>query len=144
SPSKESQTAYELTRGYLDRRLLKCAYETVVHRRDRIGVNVMMMANIRESLARDIADEAGVDHNTVIMDVSTAPSVPYAASQQQPQDIPLYHQTGDGSKTRVSFSEMSPLGGTLVGYLDIMRVYAKPDELEAVRKATEDRFGKEQ
>jgi len=39
---------------------------------------------------------------------------------------------------------MSPLGGTLVGYLDIMRVYAKPNELDLVRKATENRFGKEQ
>jgi len=143
SPTGESKTAYELTRGYLDRKLLKCAYETVVHRRDRFAVNVMIMSNIRENLARDIADEAGVDPNTVIMDVSTAPSVPYAASQQQPQDIPLYHEAGDGGKTRVSFSEMSPLGGTLVGYLDIMRVYAKPDELESVRKATENKFGKE-
>ena len=52
-------------------------------------------------------------------------------------------EAGDGGKTRVSFSEMSPLGGTLVGYLDIMRVYAKPDELESVRKATENKFGKE-
>jgi HD superfamily phosphohydrolase len=143
SPTSESKTAYELTKGYLDRKLLKCAYETVVHRRDRFTVNVMIMGNIRENLARDIADEARVDPNTVIMDVSTAPSVPYAASQQQPQDIPLYHEAGDGGKTRVSFSEMSPLGGTLVGYLDIMRVYAKPDELESVRKATEDKFGKE-
>ena len=143
SPTAESKTAYELTRGYLDRKLLKCAYETVVHRRDRFTVNVMIMGNIRENLARDIADEAGVDRNTVIMDVSTAPSVPYAASQQQPQDIPLYHEAGDGGKTRVSFSEISPLGGTLVGYLDIMRVYAKPDELESVRKATENKFGKE-
>ena len=143
SPTSESKTAYELTRGYLDRKLLKCAYETVVHRRDRFTVNVMIMGNIRENLARDIADEARVDPNTVIMDVSTAPSVPYAASQQQPQDIPLYHEAGDGGKTRVSFSEMSPLGGTLVGYLDIMRVYAKPDELESVRKATENKFGKE-
>lgn len=144
SPRSESQTAYELTQGFLNRKLLKCAYETVVHRRDRLAVNVMLMANIREDLARDIADEAGVDHNTVIMDVSTAPSVPYAASQQQPQDIPLYHEAGGRQKTRVSFSEMSPLGGTLIGYLDIMRVYAKPDELESVRKATENKFGKEQ
>ncbi len=144
SPRSESQTAYELTQGFLNRKLLKCAYETVVHRRDRLAVNVMLMSNIREALAKDIADEAGVDHNTVIMDVSTAPSVPYAASQQQPQDIPLYHEAGDRQKTRVSFSEMSPLGGTLIGYLDIMRVYAKPDELESVRKATENKFGKEQ
>lgn len=77
------------------------------------------------------------------MDVSTAPSVPYAASQHQPQDIPMYHEYPDGQKKRLSFSELSPLGGTLVGYLDIMRVYSWPENLENVREATLDRLGAE-
>jgi HD superfamily phosphohydrolase len=143
SRSKDSQTAYELTQRFVNRRLLKCAYETVVHRKDRFTVNMMLMGNIRDSLEKDIASETGVDPNTVIIDVSTAPSVPYAAAQQHPQDISLYHEDREGNKTPVSFSQVSPLGGSLVGYLDIMRLYTRPEDLESVRKAAESKFGQE-
>lgn len=143
SRSQDSRTSYTLTQGFLNRKLLKCAYETVVHRKDRFTVNMMIMGSIRESLEKDIAVEAGVDQNTVIIDVSTAPSVPYAASQHAPQDIPLYHEDRNGVKTPVSFSQVSPLGGSLVGYLDILRLYTRSEDLEAVRKAAETKFGQE-
>jgi HD superfamily phosphohydrolase len=143
STSKNSQTSYELAKNFLNRRLLKCAYETVVHRKDRFTTNMMHISDIRENLEKDIADETGVDHKTVIMDVSTAPSVPYAASQHKPQDIPLYNEDRKGNKTPVSFSQMSPLGGSLIGYLDILRLYTRPEDLEKVREAAESRFGQE-
>ncbi len=143
SRDKKSKTAYQLTHDYQDRRLLKCCYETIMHRKDRFSANIMLMGNIRTSLEKDIADEAKADPSTVIIDVSSAPSVPYYARQQKPQDIPLYTETTDGAKQPVSFSSLSPLGDTLVGYLDIMRVYSQPRDREAVRKAAESKFGKE-
>jgi uncharacterized protein len=143
SKNKENQVAYQLTQGFHNRRLLKCAYETVVHRRDRFTVNMMLIDNIRTSLEDDIADEAHVDPSTVIIDVSSAPSVPYYARQQKPQDIPLYLETSSGEKRLVSFSTLSPLGDTLVGYLDIMRVYTREQDREKVRKAAEIKLGKE-
>jgi uncharacterized protein len=142
SKSKKSKIAYQLTRDYQDRRLLKCCYETIIHRKDRFTVNMMLMGNIRTSLEQEIADEANLDPSTVIIDVSSAPSVPYYARQQKPQDIPLYTETADGAKHPVSFSSLSPLGGTLVGYLDIMRVYTPESERETVCKAAESKFGK--
>jgi HD superfamily phosphohydrolase len=142
SKNKQSKTAYQLTKNYQDRRLLKCCYETIIHRKDRFTVNMMLMGNIRTSLEQDIADEVNIDSNAVIIDVSSAPSVPYYARQQKPQDIPLYTETSDGVKHSVSFSSLSPLGGTLVGYLDIMRVYTLKTEQEAVCKVAETKFGK--
>jgi HD superfamily phosphohydrolase len=142
SKNKQSKTAYQLTKNYQDRRLLKCCYETIVHRKDRFTVNMMLMGNIRTSLEQDIADEVNIDSNAVIIDVSSAPSVPYYARQQKPQDIPLYTETPDGAKHSVSFSSLSPLGGTLIGYLDIMRVYTLKTEQEAVCKVAESKFGK--
>jgi HD superfamily phosphohydrolase len=141
SKEKHSQTVYKLTRDYQDRRLLKCAYETIIHRKDRFTANIMQMGNIRTSLEQDIAEDARVDPTTVIVDVSSAPSVPYYARQQKPQDIPLYRETKQG-KIPVSFSSLSPLGDTLVGYLDIMRVYTPSKDQEAVRKAAESKLGK--
>ena len=143
SSSPDSRRAYELARGFLDRRLFKCAYETVVHRRDRFNVNMMLMRSIRDSLEEDIAGKACVEPDYVAIDVSSAPSVPYYARQSQPQDIPLFHRNPDGETHPVSFSELSPLGGTLVGYLDIMRVYTKKEHHEAVRAAAESIFGQE-
>ncbi|MCW4051357.1 MAG: HD domain-containing protein [Candidatus Bathyarchaeota archaeon] len=143
SDDPHSKTAYQLYQDFNDRRLLKCAYETVMHRRDRFNVNMMIMGTIRDNLEADIATEAGVDRDYVIIDVSTAPSVPYYAMQQHPQDIPLFHETPEGDKVPLSFSELSPLGGALVGYLDIMRVYTRSEYHEAVRKAAEAKFGQE-
>jgi hypothetical protein len=143
SEDKQSKTAYQLTHDYQDRRLLKCCYETIMHRKDRFSANIMLMGNIRTSLEKDIADQAKADPSTIIIDVSSAPSVPYYARQQKPQDIPLYTETTDGTKQPVSFSRLSPLGDTLIGYLDILRVYAPQRDREAVRKAAESKFGKE-
>jgi hypothetical protein len=69
--------------------------------------------------------------------------VPYYSRHNQPQDIPLFHRNPDGSKTPRLLSELSPLGGALIGYLDIMRVYAKQVDLDAVRRVAEEKFGKE-
>jgi hypothetical protein len=103
---------------------------------------MMLMGNIRNSLEQDIAAEAKVDPSTVIIDVSSAPSVPYYARQQKPQEIPLYIETPDGAKHPVSFSSLSPLGDTLIGYLDIMRVYTPQKDREAVGKAAESKLEK--
>jgi len=142
SRDKASRTAYELGRRFVDRRLLKCAYERLMHSRDRFNVNVMT-AGVREGLEEEIAAEAGVDRDFVFIDVSSAPSVPYYSRHNQPQDMPLFHRNPDGSKTPRLLSELSPLGGALIGYLDIMRVYAKQTDLDAVRRAAEEKFGKE-
>ena len=143
SQSSKSKTAYDLAEGFTNRKLLKCAYETVVHRRDRFNVNMMLMSGIRNNLETDLADDADVDKDYVIIDVSTAPSVPYYALQKSPQDIPLFHKNPDGEKIPINFSQVSPLGDTLIGYLDIMRVYTKKENLDAVRKAAETLFGQE-
>jgi HD superfamily phosphohydrolase len=143
SQNPKSKTAYDLAEGFTNRKLLKCAYETVVHRRDRFNVNMMLMSGIRNNLETDLADDADVDKDYVIIDVSTAPSVPYYALQKSPQDIPLFHKNPDGQKIPVNFSHVSPLGDTLIGYLDIMRVYTKKENLDAVRKAAETLFGQE-
>ena len=103
---------------------------------------MMLTGNVRTNIEQEIAEEAKIDPSTVIIDVSSAPSVPYYARQQKPQDIPLYNETPDGEKHLVSFSSQSPLGDTLVGYLDIMRVYTPQKDREAVRKAAESKFGK--
>ncbi len=143
SKRKQSKGAYELAKMYMDRRLLKCAFEKVIHRRDGFDVNVMLRGDVRSTLEEEVAEEAGVDRSFVAIDVSTAPSVPYYAAQGHPQDIPVFHRNPDGSKTPLSFSELSPLGGILIGYLDILRVYAKLEDLGAVREAAQRRFGKE-
>ena len=143
SKDKQSITAYQLTQDFLNRRLLKCAYETVIHRRDRFTINMMLMGNIRTSIEHEIAEGANVEPSTVIVDVSSAPSVPYYSRQQKPQDIPLYNASPDGEKKLVSLSSLSLLGDTLIGYLDIMRVYTQGKDQEAVRKVAESKFGKE-
>jgi putative nucleotidyltransferase with HDIG domain len=140
SRDRASRTAYDLGRRFVDRRLIKCAYERLMHSKDRLSI---MTPGVRESLEEEIAAETGVDKEYIFIDVSSASSVPYYSRQNKPQDIPLFHRNIDGSKSPRSLSELSPLGGALIGYLDIMRVYARQTDLEAVMKASEEKFGKE-
>jgi hypothetical protein len=140
---RRSRTAYELGRMFRERRLLKCAYERVVHRRDPFFTNILTHGDVRYSLEEDIAKHAEVDTSFVAIDVSTAASVPYYSAQKRPSDIPVFSRDHDGSKIPQIFSELSPLVGSLIGYLDIVRIYAKQEDLRPVQEAAERIFGKE-
>jgi len=137
---RRSRAAHRLWKMFRDRRLLKCAYERVVHRRDSFTVNLMTRRDIRAGLEEELAGNAGVNRDFVAIDVSTAVSVPYYSAQRRPGDIPVFSRGPDGSKTPQSFTDLSPLVGALIGYLDIIRVYARPEDLKAVREAAQKTF----
>lgn len=140
---RRSRTSYTLYRMIRDRHLLKCAYERVVHRRDPFFLNVLTHGDVRSDLERSIAQRSQVNPSFVAIDVSTASSVPYYSAQKQPGDIPVFSRNHDGSKTPLSLSELSPLTGALVGFLDIIRVYSKQEDLQKVREASHEIFGRE-
>ena len=125
--------ARRLCEMFMERRLLKCAYEKVLHVGDRFTASLLDWKR-RRRLEEEISELSGADRDYVLVDVSTAPSVPYYATQGRPQDIPVFERTESGKVLR-RLSEYSPMVKPLIGYLDVIRVYAKVDDLERVRKA---------
>ena len=125
---------------FVNRRLLKCAYERVFHVRDRFMTSLFEAGERRRRIEEEISEMSGADRDYVLLDVSTAPSVPYYASQGRPQDIPVFEKTPSGKVLR-RLSEYSPIVKPLIGYLDIIRVYARPEDLDKVREACLRVFG---
>jgi len=139
---KSSRIAYELSVDFRNRRLLKCAYEKIVHRREPFFLNILNRGEVRNDLENDIACRAGVDPNFVMIDVSTATSVPQS-SERRMDEPKIFSKTSEGSKNILLFRDFSPVVSSLTGYLDIIRVYTRQEDLEPVKKSVRELFDRE-
>jgi len=140
---KRLRLAYELAEMYQNRRLFKCVYEAVVHHRSDFFTGIMSRDEVRNQLAKEIGDKAGVDQDYIIIDVPNVPSVPYYPLQGQPSDMPVFQRLPDGSKELKRISEYSQLINTLIGYIDVMRVYTASQFREKIREAANEVLGKQ-
>jgi len=126
-----------------NRRLIKCCYEKTFFAKDELLSSVFTNDAVRNNMEQEIARKAKVDPEHVYIDVPSLPSVPYHyAMQIEPMDIPVFHETKDGKKVRLSVTELSQIIGVMRVFMNIVRVYATEKHREAVRKASEDVLGK--
>ncbi len=125
----ELETARRMAEMLRGRRLLKCAYERF------LGEEELQDLKLRvEELEETLAERSGADGRFLIVDVSTAPSVPYNPGSSRPEEIRLFIREPDGSRRCVNFSDVSPLAPILLGYINILRVYCRAEDLDRVRK----------
>ena len=132
----ERKEARQLATDFRDRHLVKCVFEQLVQRRDRVVEQLFERSRMRDQVVLDIADKAGVNRNHVYLDVPTTPSVPYTSAREAPASIKVIDGEGKKPKTRdVPLSDL-PLVGSIAGYMDILRIYTKAENRAAVEKAT--------
>jgi HD superfamily phosphohydrolase len=119
-----------------NRRMLKCAYEKTFYEKDTMVSNIFSRENYRRQLQLEIAEEANVETNVVIIDVPTVPSVPYEHSVlTESMEIPVFYKTPEGKKIPQRLSEISKIFETLRGFMNILRVYTTAEEREKVSEA---------
>ncbi|MCP8304160.1 MAG: HD domain-containing protein [archaeon] len=141
--SRELDQAKQLAIGYRDRRLIKCVFEKIVHRKDRFIERILNQKSIRDKISIEIADEAGVDPDLIFFDVPTTPSVPYTSSRRSLSSITLVRKTSEGiSYETVPIKDLA-LVGAIMGYMDIIRIYTQAEYRSKVEKAVEAFFGRE-
>ncbi len=128
----ELETAREMAEMLRGRKLLKCAYERFLGEKELQSLR--LEREMRRELEGRLAEEAGADGRFLILDVSTAPSVPYNPGSSRPEEIRLFIKEPDGSRRSVNFSEVSPLAPVLWGYINILRVYCRAKDIDAVRE----------
>lgn len=116
------------------RQLLKCAYERTFYEKDTMVSNIFGREAHRRQLQADIAKAAGVEEETVTIDVPTVPSVPYHHSALMETDIPVFYRSDKG-KVPQRISEISKIIETLKGFINILRVYTEAESEVSVRKA---------
>jgi len=143
SQLKACQKSRSLIEDIESRRLIKCSYEKTFFAKDELLSSVFTNDAVRQQMEQEIALKAKVDPEQVCIDVPSLPSVPYHyAMEIEPMDIPVFHETKEGKKLRVSLTELSQIIGVMRVFMNIIRVYTVQKHREAVMKASEDILGK--
>jgi HD superfamily phosphohydrolase len=135
--------ARRLAENYNRRKLVKCVFERVMQRKDRVVEKIFSQKRFRNELIRDIAKQAGVEATNVYIDVPTTPSVPHTYTREALNSITLVSRDFGGSHSeKISITEL-PLVGSITGFTDVLRVYSAPGEREKVGRAVKTMFGRE-
>jgi HD superfamily phosphohydrolase len=142
SRNPKLRLARKLANDYNDRRLVKCVFENVMQRKDRVVEKIFNQKVFRNELVADIAKQSKVDPESIYIDVPTTPSVPYTYAKETLNAITLISEDAEGERTeKVSITEL-PLVGSIAGFTDVLRVYTIPQHRRAVTKTVHDMFGK--
>jgi len=130
---KKSKKSKKIIENLERRRLLKCAYDRTFYVRDKTVSSIFSVEEIRNKLRDQIANQAGVDSQEVIIDVPTLPSVPYSHSVLlEPMEIPVFTRTREGEKVPQRLSDISGIFDVLKGFINILRVYTNEEKREKV------------
>jgi hypothetical protein len=125
------------------RKMLKCAYERTFYEKDAVVSNIFSREANRKQLQADIAGEAKVDTETVIIDVPTVPSVPnHHSVLMENMEIPVFYKTPKGERIPQRLSETSKIFETLRGFINILRVYTEEEHREKVNAAASKILGR--
>jgi len=134
---KNCEQSSQIIENLERRKVLKCAYERTFYEKDTTISNIFGREVYRKQMQGEIAKEAKVDAESVIIDVPTVPSVPYHHSVlMESMEIPVFRKTQEGEKTQQRLSEISKIFETLKGFINILRVYTTEENRGKVEKAT--------
>lgn len=138
---KKCKKSKDIIRRLERRQMLKCAYERTFYEKDTMVSNIFGREAHRKQLQSDIAKEAKVETEAVIIDVPTVPSVPYHHSVlMETAEIPVFYKS-EGRKILQHISEISKIIETLRGFINILRVYTDEKNRERVRNAATEILG---
>jgi uncharacterized protein len=140
---RKCEKSKEIISNLERRRMLKCAYERTFYEKDTMVSNIFGRETYRQQMQNEIAKEAGVDEDSVFIDVPTVPSVPYHHSVlTESMEIPVFVRNHPAGKRMQRLSEISKIFDTLKGFINILRVYTDNNSREKVELATAKILGK--
>jgi uncharacterized protein len=140
---KKCKASQQIISNLENRRMLKCAYERTFYEKDGMISNVFGREAYRNQIRSEIAKEARVDVENVVIDVPTVPSVPYHHGVLiESMEIPVFTRNQTGDKKLQRLSETSKIIETLKGFMNILRVYTDAANRAEVEKATAKILGK--
>ncbi|MGC8931983.1 MAG: HD domain-containing protein [Candidatus Methanodesulfokora sp.] len=119
-----------------NRRLLKVAYEDVLYRREG-DLALLEKKSIVESIRDEIADRSGVPREEIYIDTPLLRTLPV---EDISSEIIFFSSEGEGIK-RVNADEISPIIYQLRRtVMSTLRVYTRKENVEKVKKASEEVF----
>ncbi len=130
------KAAAKLASDYRSRKLLKCVYEKLVYKRDKM-YKKMYSRQVLSDLESRIADMAGTDDNSVFVDASRTPSMPLTPTKEEMYSVLLVDK---GRAQEMPISEI-PLIDSISGFFDTLRVYTTAKNRDTVRRSVKKVLG---
>ena len=115
-----------------------------MHRNDKIFSKIFSQSGVRKEIALKIASSARVNPDDIYVDVPTAPSLPLTSERKTMTSLTLVSKSAQGNRNDVVRLEDMPLIGSIVGFMDIIRVYTSSRHRLPVERAANEFFGNEQ
>jgi HD superfamily phosphohydrolase len=136
SSSQNNKIAKEMISNYLERKLLKCAYERFIRKRDNYS---KLNRDKIEELRLKIARLANIDERKIFLDTYGISLVPLAPNKKEMKSILLVSED-EFFKQPVS---NLPLVNSFTGYLDMIRVYTNHKDRKNITNISKDVLDKE-
>ncbi|MGD8506162.1 MAG: HD domain-containing protein [Candidatus Bathyarchaeota archaeon] len=139
---KQCEKSRRIIENLEKRKLLKCAYEQTFYVKNKMVSSIFTVEKFRNQIRDQIASQAKIDPELVVIDVPTLPSVPYSHSVLlEPMEIPVFHRTKDGKKVPQRLSDTSGIFDVLRGFINILRVYTNAENREKVGEVSSKLLG---
>ena len=135
----ELKEARRLALDFRNRRLVKCVFERLVQRKDRIVGELFKKSKVREQTIADLAEKAGVNPMQIFLDVPTTPSVPYTSSKEVLTSVKLVRGSRKRTVRTVPIGSL-PIVGSIAGFMDVLRVYTQAEVRKPVERAATQLF----
>ena len=135
--------AKELVNDYLKRKMLKLVFEKVVLRTDQFIGKIFSQSKFRSNVSEEISKKSKVPEKYIFIDVSTATSVPTTSSKKTLSEITIISKTAKKKTVQKIRAGELPLMNSILGYMDIIRIYTTGKYKEKVSQAVNTIFEKE-
>ncbi len=134
---KDCEKSRGIMKDLEHRKLLKCVYDRTFHVKEKMVPSIFGAEEVRDQVRNKIALKAGVEPQTIVIDVPTVPSVPYHHSDLlEPMEIPVFQKTRGDEKLSLRLSEISSMFDVLKGFINILRVYTDEKNVDRVAVAS--------
>lgn len=140
---EEVKKAKDLVRRYLARNLIKCVYEKLIHRRERVAEKLLAAREMKDQLREELAKKAGVDADDIFIDLPTTPAVPYTSDRESFTGLTLISKAQDKVRTSMLTLQDLPAVEAISGYMDVLRIYTIRENRSKVEREAYRLFGEE-
>lgn len=129
--SSDLKRASKLAKDYQNRRLLKCVFEKILTRKERLSAK-------SSEIRKEISKKSKVDESEIFIDISTTPTIPLTPSKKESQSIILTSKKGSMQKEgyELPISEI-PLVSAISGFMNMLRVYTAEKNRKKVEIAAQ-------
>ena len=127
--------ARELASNYKNRNMLKLIFEQILTSTDSFIGNVYSEKKFRSEFISELSSKSNVPEEFIFVDVSSTSSVPTKSTQDLLDEIIIVSKDFNGKHVETLEALELPIAKSILGYMDILRIYTVSNYQEPVKNA---------